>query len=173
MIARGNKALPLVIEQIKLALMMLLLAIATPTQSAAPKVEQLLAENPGKALVLLYREDKLAASAIHYRPYLNDVPMAVMPNGTWSSAMVPPGNYDLWLEQYAPKGHPKGVRSRAVANYDWQSGQVYFLKVDSVSMPGLVSRAQAEVMQRKRAEADLDELVSAGETLLYPPVGSE
>ena len=173
MIVRGNQAMPFGIDQIRFALAMLLLAFATPIQSAAPKVDQLLAANPGKAMVLLYREDKLAASAIHYRPYLNDVAMAVMPNGTWSSAMVPPGNYDLWLEQYAPKGHPKGVRSRAVANYDWQSGQVYFLKVDSVSMPGLVSRAQAEVMQRKQAEAELDELVSAGETLLYPAVGGE
>ncbi len=146
----------------------LLLTMVGQSHAAPPDENEWIAANPGMAIVVLYREDKLAASAIDYRPYINDVPMAVMPNGTWSQAIVPPGNYDLWLEQYAPKGMPRGVRSRAVANFDWQPDQVYYIKVDSVSMPGLVSRAQGTGIAAPRAREELDELTAAGEPLVYP-----
>lgn len=153
---------------INLLLFTLLLSLTGQSYSALSDVEQLLEANTGKAIVVLYREDKLAASAIHYRPYLNDVPMAVLTRGTWAYSIVPPGSYDLWLEQYAPKGTPKGVRSRAVESYDWQADKVYFIKVDSVSMPGLVSRALGEVMNPKKASAEVEELTSAGKPLIYP-----
>lgn len=153
---------------IKLLLISLLLSVTGQSYGDLLDMDQLLEANTGKAIVLLYREDKLAASAIHYRPYLNDVPMAVLTRGTWAYAIVPPGNYDLWLEQYAPKGSPKGVRSRAVESYDWQADKVYFIRVDSVSMPGLVSRAKGEVMNLKKTSEEIGELTSAGKPLLYP-----
>ncbi len=146
----------------------LLLTISLQAYGSPADLEELRAAYPDKAIVILYREDKLAASAIHYRPYLNDVPMTVLVNGTWAYAIVPEGSYDLWLEQYAPKGSPKGVRSRAVESYRWQAGQVYAIEVDSVSMPGLVSRAMGEVVDLTQARKEIKELSLAGEPLHYP-----
>lgn len=149
-------------------LLLLLLFVVGQVYGAAPEPEPILAASPDKATVVLYREDKLAASAIDYRPYLNDVPMTVLPNGTWCYAIVPAGKYDLWLEQYAPRGHPRGVRSRAVKSFDWHAGQVHYIKVDSVSMPGLVSRAQGLEVDPVKARGELEELSLAGEPLHYP-----
>lgn len=136
--------------------------------AAAPDLTRMITPEKGRATVVLYRDNKLAASALDYRPYLNDVPVGTMPNGTWLRAEVPPGSYDLWLEQYAPKGHPRGVRSRAVATYTWKANQIYFIKVDSVRVPGLVSRAKGTSVNRTQALSEIPELTRAGEPLVYP-----
>ncbi len=150
------------------ALMVLPLAGVRMGFGATPDLERTLTPKQGKATVVLYRDDKLAASALDYRPYLNDVPVGTMPNGTWVRAEVPPGSYDLWLEQYAPKGQPRGVRSRAVETYTWEANQIYFIKVDSVRVPGLVSRAKGTVVERGKALREIEALRQVGDALRYP-----
>jgi hypothetical protein len=153
---------------LKTTILIALVSITGNSHAVAPEQTGWIEDNPGMAIIVLYREDKLAASALVYRPYLNDVPMAVMPNGSWSQAIVAPGHYDLWLEQYAPKGLPRGVRSRAVSHHTWGGDQVYYIKVDSVSMPGLVSRAIGTLVEPSFARKEIQDLESAGDPMYCP-----
>ncbi len=150
------------------ALLFAPLATMDSSLAATNQAAQGLTPEPGKALVVVYRDKKLSASAIDYRPYLNDVAMAVLSNGTWARALVPPGTYDLWLEQYAPKGMPRGVRSRATHTYSWQANEIYFIKVDSIRMPGLVSRAMGTPVETTTGLHEIEALQQAGEPLFYP-----
>ena len=114
---------------------------------------------PGKAVVIVYREKKLKASAVDYKSYLNDVPLALISNGTWAKKVVRPGTYDLWIEMY----NPRGLISRAVTTFKWDAGRVYFIKEDSYFISdGLTWRSTATLTNEQTAKKEIKELKQVG-----------
>ena len=119
---------------------------------------------PAMAVVIVYREKKLKASAAKYKIYLNDVPLAVLTNGTWTGVVVEPGSYDLWIEL----SNPRHLISRAVSAFQWDGDRVYFVKTDSHFISnGLTWRASAELIDEQTALKDIRGLREA-ESLIIP-----
>lgn len=58
----------------------------------------------------------------------------------------------------------------ALGTYSWEANQIYFIKVDSIRMPGLVSRAVGSVIKTTKALQEIEEqgLREAGDILHYP-----
>lgn len=113
---------------------------------------------PGQAVVIVYRDKKLKASGANYKTYLNDVPLAVLTNGTWAGAVVQPGSYDLWIEMY----NPTGLISRVVTAFQFDANLVYFVKEDS-SSGGLkwAWRANATLVDERTARREISGLQEA------------
>lgn len=108
-----------------------------------------------QAVVIFYRERKFKGSAVNYKTYLNDVPLAVLSNGTWASAVVQPGSYDLWIEIY----NPRGLISRAVIAFRWEANQLYYVKEDSYFISdGLTYRASATLIDKEIARQEISGL---------------
>jgi hypothetical protein len=119
--------------------------------SSAPELSPV----PDHAVVILYRDKKLKASAANYKTYLNDVPVALLTNGTWAGAVVQPGSYDLWIEIY----NPRGLISRAVTTFRWEANRVYYVKEDSYFISdGLTWRANATLMDEQTARQEISGL---------------
>ncbi len=146
-----------------LLLAVLVFTLAVPESGAAGLDG--LTPPPDKAVVIVYREKKLKASAARYKTYVNDVPVAVLTNGTWSGVVIQPGSYDLWIELF----NPRGLVSRAVSTFEWDAGRIYFIKEDSHFISdGLTWRADATLIEEEAALKEIEKLEEA-ESLVAPP----
>lgn len=127
--------------------------------STAPELSPV----PDQAVVILYREKKLKGSAVNYKTYLNDVPLAVLTNGTWAGVVVQPDSYDLWIEIY----NPRGLISRAFTTFRWEANRVYYVNVDSYFISeGLTWRAKATLIDEQTARRAISGLKKAKNMVL-------
>jgi hypothetical protein len=84
--------------------------------------------NPDNAVVYVYREKMLKASAAAYTTYLNDEFIAQLENGEYVRYIATPGDYDLWVTNEPLRA--LGARFTAnVREINLSRGKIYFLKI--------------------------------------------
>ncbi len=143
---------------VALALMGMLLSGGALVPIRADTTPPELAAVRGQAVVVFYRDKKLKAGAAQYKTFLNDVPVALLTNGTWAGVVVPPGSYDLWIEMY----NPSGLISRAVTLLEVDANRVHFIKEDSYFISkGLTFRAIATSVDDRTGRGEIQGLQEA------------